>query len=147
MVTLQLSQIHLVSGQRLVLQNVNWQQFEQILDDSFYIANHQQMIGRTRIDLTVDPPPDLAIEIDLTSKTQLDAYAALGVPELWRFQNRKLRIDVLQAGRYVESSLSPTLPNLPIIEAITEAVNQAGLMGRSPALRAFRQWARQQAQK
>jgi Uma2 family endonuclease len=105
------------------------------------------MIGRTRIDLTVDPPPDLAIEIDLTSKTQLDAYAALGVPELWRFQNRKLRIDVLQAGRYVESSLSPTLPNLPIIEAITEAVNQAGLMGRSPALRAFRQWARQQAQK
>lgn len=44
------------------------------------------------IDLTLDPPPDLAIEVDVTSKTGLDAYRALGVPELWRFEDGKRRI-------------------------------------------------------
>jgi Uma2 family endonuclease len=41
------------------------------------------MIGKRRLDLTIDPPPDLAIEVDVTSKTGLDAYQGLGVPELW----------------------------------------------------------------
>jgi Uma2 family endonuclease len=41
------------------------------------------MQGKRRVDLTIDPPPDLAIEVDVTSKTQLDAYLKLGVPELW----------------------------------------------------------------
>lgn len=207
MVTLQLSQIDVSPGQRVVLQDVDWQQFEDILEElgehrgsrvaysrrtleimsplpehevakelvsdlvkilleeleidcesfgsttfkrqdmeygiepdaCFYIANHRQMIGRRKIDLTVDPPPDLAIEIDVTSKTQLAAYEVLGVPELWRFENRRLRIDVLSSGKYVQSSISLTFPNLPIIDKVNEFVEQAGV-GRSPALRAFRQW-------
>jgi Uma2 family endonuclease len=48
------------------------------------------MIGKDRIDLTVDPPPDLAIEIDVTSKTQISAYQSLKVPEIWRYDNGKI---------------------------------------------------------
>lgn len=63
-------------------------------DDCFYIQNYQAVIGKDRLDLTVDPPPDLAIEADYTSKTRLSAYAALGVPELWIYENNDLRIYV-----------------------------------------------------
>jgi Uma2 family endonuclease len=51
-------------------------------DDCFYIQHQADMVGKDRIDLTVDPPPDLALEIDVTSITALQAYAALQVPEL-----------------------------------------------------------------
>jgi Uma2 family endonuclease len=50
-------------------------------DDCFYIQNYKAVIGKERIDLSVDPPPDLALETDVTSKTETDAYKALGVPE------------------------------------------------------------------
>lgn len=63
-------------------------------DQCLYSQNYDRMIGKKRIDLTVDPPPpDLAIEVDVTSKTQLDAYEALGVPELWLYENGKLQIN------------------------------------------------------
>ena len=51
-------------------------------DDCFYIQNYEQMIGKNRIDLTIDPPPDLVLEIDLTSKTKINAYQSLKVPEI-----------------------------------------------------------------
>ncbi|MHC5742667.1 MAG: Uma2 family endonuclease, partial [Nostoc sp.] len=105
-----------------------------------YIQNHAQMIGKERIDLRVDPPPDLAIEVDVTSKTQLDAYEALRVPELWRYENGKLQINILQGGKYIESEISSTFPNLPIVEEIPRFVEQSRTLGRSPTLRAFRQW-------
>lgn len=116
-------------------------------DESFYIQNQAQMVGRDRIDLTVDPPPDLAIEIDVTSKTQLAAYQALGVPELWRYENRRLRIDLLQNGQYVQSDSSLTFPDLPVIDLITEYVHRSRTIGRSPALRAFRLWVKEQLAK
>lgn len=113
-------------------------------DDCFYIQNHALMIGKDRIDLTVDPPPDLAIEVDVTSKTQLDAYQSLGVHELWRYDNNKLQIYVLINGKYVESAVSLTFPNLPIIDAIPQFVIQSQRIGRSPSLREFRMWVREQ---
>ena len=113
-------------------------------DDSFYIQNHAQMIAKERIDLTVDPPPDLAIEVDVTSKTQLDTYEALRVPELWRYENGKLQINILQDAKYIESEISSTFPNLPIVEEIPRFVEQSRTLGRSPTLRAFRQWVRKQ---
>ena len=47
-------------------------------DDCFYIQNYKAAIGKNRLDLNVDPPPDLVLETDLTSKTELDAYRKLG---------------------------------------------------------------------
>jgi len=113
-------------------------------DNCFYIQNYAQMIGKTRIDLTVDPPPDLAIEIDVTSKTQFSAYQALGVPEIWRYENGKIQIYLLQSGKYVESSNSPTFPNFPIIEEIFRFLKMSQTIGTSRMLREFRQWVRKQ---
>ncbi|MBD2020824.1 Uma2 family endonuclease [Leptolyngbya sp. FACHB-36] len=115
-------------------------------DDCFYIQNHALMIGRDRIDLTIDPPPDLAIEIDVTSKTRLSAYEALQGPEIWRYQNRKLQINVLQAGKYVESQTSPMFPNLPVLTGISQYLEMSRTAGTAPAIRAFRRWVRKQLQ-
>jgi Uma2 family endonuclease len=107
-------------------------------DDCFYINNATQMIGKDRVNLIIDPPPDLAIEVDVTSKTGLDAYQSLGVPELWRAEDGKLYISVLQDGGYVDSDFSPTFPTFPIIEMTTQVLEQAQTEGRSQALKAFR---------
>jgi Uma2 family endonuclease len=112
-------------------------------DNCFYIQNYRLMIGKRRLDLTVDPPPDLAIEVDVTSKTQLSAYEALGVPELWQFSQGCLRINVLQGGEYVDSSFSPNFPNFPIIEGVSQFVQMSLTQGSSAALRAFRKWVRE----
>lgn len=115
-------------------------------DNCFYIRQPEIMRGRARIDLTVDPPPDLAIEIDVTSKTQLDAYQSLGVSELWRYENGELRIDLLEAGQYVKSETSSIFPDLPIVEAVTRFVKQSKTEGRGAALKAFRAWVKMQHQ-
>jgi Uma2 family endonuclease len=98
------------------------------------------VIGKNRLDMRRDPPPDLAIEIDLTSRTQLDNYQILGVPELWRYTRRGLQINILQSGQYVESDSSPTFPNIPIVELVNRYVQQSQVEGSSQAIQAFRKW-------
>ncbi len=112
-------------------------------DDCFYIENSAQMIGKDRIDLTIDPPPDLAIEVDVTSKTGLDAYQALGVPELWRLEDGLLRISLLQDGQYHDAKSSPHFPQFPIVDGITQFLDRSHTEGRSQTLKAFRQWVRE----
>jgi Uma2 family endonuclease len=111
-------------------------------DSCFYIQNQVAVIGKNRLDMSIDPPPDLAIEIDLTSRTQLDNYQILGVPELWRYARRGLQINVLQGGQYVESDSSPTFPDIPIIELVNRYTQQSQISGSSQAIQAFRQWVR-----
>ncbi|MFP4104082.1 Uma2 family endonuclease [Coleofasciculus sp.] len=111
-------------------------------DTCFYIQNSALIIGKNRLDLTVDPPPDLAIEIDLTSRTKLDNYQILGVPELWRYAGGGLKINVLQDGQYVESDSSPTFPDMPIIELVNRYVQQSQVSGGSQAIQAFKTWVR-----
>jgi Uma2 family endonuclease len=211
MVTLHLKQLSVPAGQRIVLTDINWSKFEDILlelgekrasriaycenkleirmplpehefdkeiigdmvkilleelginrecygsttfkrqdmaagiepDNCFYIQNYRLMIGKRRLDLTVDPPPDLAIEVDVTSKTQLSAYEALGVPELWQFSQGSLRINVLQGVEYVESAVSLNFPDFPIVDGVSQFVQMSLTEGSSAALRAFRQWVRE----
>ncbi|MDJ1184903.1 Uma2 family endonuclease [Roseofilum casamattae] len=111
-------------------------------DQCFYISNHAQMRGKRRVNLSIDPPPDLAIEVDVTSKTQLEAYASLGVPELWIWDSGKLNIYVLRSQHYQLVTQSPTFPELAIANLVTDAIAQSIAIGRSPALRAFRQQVR-----
>lgn len=112
-------------------------------DTCFYIQNARQMIGERRLDLSVDPPPDLAIEIDVTSKTQLSAYVALGVPELWCYGDGKLQVFILNQAKYVEMETSPTFGNLPVIEGILQFLQFSLTEGSSTARRGFRQWVRE----
>lgn len=109
-------------------------------DQCFYIENYAVMIGKRRLDLSADPPPDLAIEVDVTSKTGLEAYQSLGVPELWRMEEGKLRISVLRDGQYQEASFSPHFPKFPIVDGISEFLRRSQTEGRSQTLKAFRQW-------
>jgi Uma2 family endonuclease len=109
-------------------------------DTCFYIQNQAAVIGKNRLDMSVDPPPDLAIEINLTSRTQLDNYQILGVPELWRYARQGLQINVLQAEQYIESDVSPTFPNIPIIELVNQYTQQSQVAGRTSAIQAFKIW-------
>jgi Uma2 family endonuclease len=112
-------------------------------DACFYIQNQELVLGKDRLDMNIDPPPDLAVEIDLTSRTPLENYRLLGVPELWRYGKQGLQIEVLQDGKYIRSDSSPTFPNLPIVDLINRYVQQSQTVGSSQAIRAFKQWVRE----
>jgi Uma2 family endonuclease len=113
-------------------------------DQCFYIRNEAVVRGKNRIDLTVDPPPDLGLEIDVTSRTHPSIYEILGVPELWRFEKSKLQINVLRSGNYVEVIESPNFPGLSLVDVLPAYLEQARSIGRNAALKAFRQWVREQ---
>ena len=109
-------------------------------DDCFYIQNYRAVIGMKRIDLEVDPVPDLAIEIDLTSQTQMSAYEALGIAEIWRIRNDKLEINLFQNGKYVSSSISLAFPSIPVIEGISLFLERSDNLPMSALCREFRAW-------
>jgi Uma2 family endonuclease len=108
-------------------------------DQCFYIEHHAAMIGKRRVNLAIDPPPDLAIEVDVTSKTGLDAYEALGVPELWRFEEDVLRISRLQNGAYQDALVSRHFPQFDVITLVAETIARSRTVGRHPTLKALRQ--------
>ncbi|WP_445173697.1 Uma2 family endonuclease [Microcoleus sp.] len=105
-------------------------------DACFYLLNYQRMIGRRRL-LPDDPPPDLAIETDVTSKTKIDAYKIIGVPEVWVYDSGRLRIYLLQDGEYVESDSSPNFPEIAIAQLIPATVERAWQVGNLQALEEF----------
>jgi Uma2 family endonuclease len=114
-------------------------------DECYYIQNEAAVRGKTEIDLTVDPPPDLAIEIDMSNPSlpRLPIYAALGVPEVWQFDGEKCRLLSLVNGRYVEESQSQVLP-IATVEAVETLIAQAQDMGETSWAKSVRQWVRAQ---
>jgi Uma2 family endonuclease len=113
-------------------------------DECFYIEHEPDIRGKKRIDLTVDPPPDLAIEIDITARTQFNNYEILGVLELWRYSGDTLEINVLRDGKYVVSIQSLHFPQIPVKDAMHQYLEQSRTIGRTAVMRAFRTWVRQQ---
>ena len=89
-------------------------------DACFYLANAGRVRGK-RIDLKNDPPPDLAVEVEI-SPPSIDVesvYAVLGVPEIWRFDGEALLVLVRQEdGTYAERERSSALPFLPLDEVL-----------------------------
>lgn len=104
-------------------------------DTCFYIQNADRVRGCTDMDLDVYPPPDLAIESDVTSQTTLEAYQAMRVPEVWIYRKHQLKIYLLQNEDYVESSASLIFPDVPIMEMIPQLVQKAIDEGSSRMLR------------
>ncbi len=107
-------------------------------DNCFYIQNESLIRGKDRIDLTIDPPLDLAIEVDVTSRSHPSIYAKLGVPELWRFEKGQLKIDILQDGVYVNYDVSSIFPAIPLIDIIPEYLAKAKENGRNKTIKEFR---------
>jgi Uma2 family endonuclease len=114
-------------------------------DSCFYIQHEADISGKSTIDLTVDPHPDLVIEVDITSGSldKFPLYAQVGVPEVWRYDGQRLRISILTAERYVESETSLALPLLtgPLL---SETLAQSKTVKRTALLRSFRTWVRQE---
>ncbi|MGD1931727.1 MAG: Uma2 family endonuclease [Leptolyngbyaceae cyanobacterium] len=82
-------------------------------DNGYYIQNQPRVAGRP-INLETDPPPDLVVEVDI-KHTDIDKnalYAAMGVPEFWRFNGKAWRIYHLRDGEYVECDRSPIFPSI-----------------------------------
>lgn len=113
-------------------------------DSCFYIQHEAAVRGKNRLDLTIDPPPDLALEIDITNRSHPEIYQSLGVPELWRYERGKLQILLLVGGKYVESESSNNFPNFPLIEAIPQYLHKCRTEGRNKGIKAFRSWVRNQ---
>jgi Uma2 family endonuclease len=74
----------------------------------------------------------------VTSTTTISAYEAMGVPEVWVYRDRKLKIYILENGSYREVAVSPTLPDLPLLDLMPRLVQQAIDLGTSPMLRQLR---------
>jgi Uma2 family endonuclease len=111
-------------------------------DTCFYIQNSNLVRDCINMDLSIYPPPDLAIESDVTSKTALSAYESIQIPEVWIYSNQKLTIHILQdngtyteGDRYIETINSLVFPNLFIPALIPTLVEQAIKMGTSRMLR------------
>ncbi|GAB1544984.1 Uma2 family endonuclease [Scytonema sp. NUACC21] len=102
-------------------------------DACFYIENYQRMIGRRRLQAD-DPPPDLAIETDVSSKTTLEAYKAIGVPEVWIYDSGILTIYLLREGNYIKSDISPNFENIQLTQIIPALVERAWQVGSVQAL-------------
>jgi Uma2 family endonuclease len=105
-------------------------------DSSFYIRNAKRIRGKKKLDLEIDPPPDLLIEIDITNDSldKFSLYAALRVPEVWRYEDG-LEIWILHQGRYVRRHASVAIPILND-KLVSELVESSVTMKR-PA------WSRQ----
>lgn len=110
-------------------------------DSCFYIQNESRMRGKEDIDLTVDPPPDLVIEIDITrsSLNKLPIYAQLRVPEVWRYDGQRLVIFNLAHQGYVQQEKSAVLPSLTS-EALTDFTQESKTKPRTAWLRELRAW-------
>lgn len=92
-------------------------------DACFYIENAGVIRARKKIDLTEEPVPELAIEIDITtpSLNKLPIFATLGVPEVWRYGNDGLTIHKLAGDDYHEIPSSEVLPGLARV-ALTQLI-------------------------
>ncbi len=113
-------------------------------DSCFYVQSVERVRGKTELDMTVDPPPDLLIEIDITSPSinRFPLFAQLGVPEVWRYDGKRWMILALEGGEYAERKESIALPGLTAAR-IGRFVEEGRTMRRPEWLRWVRDSVRQ----
>ena len=109
-------------------------------DACYYVQNAQRIIGKRKIDLPTDPPPDLVIEVDLSSdaRHKFPIYAALGVAEIWRYDGETVQFYLLRSGDYVEAGTSEVLPGLSR-DLLIASLDIAKTQGQTAARRHLRQ--------
>jgi Uma2 family endonuclease len=112
-------------------------------DSCFYIQNVDRVEGRQDLDFLVDPPPDLAIEVDITSSSldRMPIFAAVGLPEVWRYDGAQVRFFALKDGAYEEVEHSVALP--PLTGAVaTRFLDESATLKSTLWLRRVREWVR-----
>lgn len=113
-------------------------------DYCFYIDNWQAAVGKDRIDWQTDPPPDVVIEIDVTTYTAAEDYLPYQVPEVWLFKKGRLQIYRLVEESYLLQAHSDYFPEVDLPALIAEVLEIASEQGTGVAIRALRQRLRNQ---
>ena len=114
-------------------------------DVCFYVQSAPRIRGKTELDLTIDPPPDVVIEVDLTNSSlpKFPILAQLGVPEVWRYDGRQWQIFQLAGQEYVKQGRSAAFPGLTE-EVVTGLLAEGRSLDRPVWLRRVRTWIREQ---
>jgi Uma2 family endonuclease len=110
-------------------------------DECFYIANESKIRLKDRIDLSIDPPPDLVVEIDITHHVvdREAIYAAFGVREMWKFDGRNVEAFKLSRGKWQRIETSLSLPFLKPAE-LSPFLRRLKKQDERTVLLAFRDW-------
>jgi Uma2 family endonuclease len=113
-------------------------------DECNYVQGAAAVRRVEEIDLAIHPPPDLAVEIDISrsSRIKLAIYGALPVVEVWRYDGESLRVLVWRTDEYVEQDTSNVMPRFPLAEA-NRVLGERTLLGESDLIRQFQAWVRQ----
>ena len=112
-------------------------------DNCYYIQNESAIRGKQKLNLETDPPPDLAIEIDITSSSvnKFGIYSALRIPELWRYDGRNLKFYQLRSEQYIECESSVAF-SIVSANDMSRFIEQSKTMGEIALLKSFRAWVR-----
>jgi Uma2 family endonuclease len=112
-------------------------------DNCYYIQNEPLIRGKQELDLTTDPAPDLAVEIDITSSSvnKLNIYAALDVAELWRYDGEVLKFYQLVASEYIEIQSSIAFPLISVSD-MNKFIQKSKTMDEIDLLQSFSTWVR-----
>lgn len=110
-------------------------------DACFYVQSAPAIGNKMQIDFATDPPPDIAVEVDIhhDSRDKFSIYAALGVPEIWRYDGEQVTIRHLRQDDYVSAETSQALPMLTA-GVLTEYLGRMQQEGEFAAILAFDEW-------
>lgn len=113
-------------------------------DNCYYIQHEPLMRDKTELDFSVDPPPDLAVEVDVSrsSARKLAIYAAFGVPEVWRYDGQRFEVFALgPEQRYLAGTASVCFPGFPLDEA-ARVLGRLHMESETALVRSFREFVR-----
>jgi Uma2 family endonuclease len=113
-------------------------------DACFYVRNAERVRGKPRIDLSQDPPPDLLVEVDITSPSldKFPIYARASISEIWRHDGERLTIFDLRGEEYVEVAESSSLPPLTS-EVLSSFIEKSTSLDIVTWMRRVREWSRE----
>lgn len=112
-------------------------------DSSYYIQNWEQVQGKARLDLRVDPPPDMVVEIDITHSTldKLPIFFSFGVSEVWRYNGDRFQVLLRADDGYRSVAVSPSLP-IATVQDLEALLNEHLSLNEAAWTRFVRRWLR-----
>jgi Uma2 family endonuclease len=116
-------------------------------DNCYYVRHERRMRRKTELDLAIDPPPDLAIEVEISRPAidKMPIYVTFGVPELWRCDGETLQVfELVASGKYESRDGSVCFPRFPIAQAV-EILRKVHTASETALVRSFRQRVRENA--
>ena len=114
-------------------------------DSCFYVQNEAAIRGKQALDLLVDPPPDIVVEIDISSSSinKRSLFAQFSVPEVWRYDGERIEILNLVNSAYVKAESSSVLPFITA-KVLTDFIAASLSLSGLEWMKKVRDWAQQQ---